>query len=176
MIASFLRFSSAVKCVAARFARADPTSHATRACTPASSRFVWIAHVTEWYWTPCSRLLPLTVSIFINAIKHLDRTRAYPHRCPSASTLSPAAAAAALTAGAVTLGGAAAPARAAGVPGGDKLLTGYKQLTYLLDNWDKETTYCESPGPMSCGHYICSKSLCLYGTANVQDASILHAV
>uniref|UniRef100_A0A0G4HPE9 Uncharacterized protein n=1 Tax=Chromera velia CCMP2878 TaxID=1169474 RepID=A0A0G4HPE9_9ALVE len=27
----------------------------------------------------------------------------------------------------------------------DRLLTGYKDIVYLLENWDKETTKCESP-------------------------------
>eukprot|EP00611_Tribonema_gayanum_P013728 TRINITY_DN2486_c0_g1_i1.p1 TRINITY_DN2486_c0_g1~~TRINITY_DN2486_c0_g1_i1.p1 ORF type:complete len:204 (+),score=68.62 TRINITY_DN2486_c0_g1_i1:48-659(+) len=57
----------------------------------------------------------------------------------------------ALLAGGLAIAGAvstaAAPAHAAStIPGGDRLLNGYKQLTYLLDNWDKETTSCDANG------------------------------
>eukprot|EP00611_Tribonema_gayanum_P013729 TRINITY_DN2486_c0_g1_i2.p3 TRINITY_DN2486_c0_g1~~TRINITY_DN2486_c0_g1_i2.p3 ORF type:complete len:128 (+),score=28.01 TRINITY_DN2486_c0_g1_i2:48-431(+) len=59
----------------------------------------------------------------------------------------------ALLAGGLAIAGAvstaAAPAHAAStIPGGDRLLNGYKQLTYLLDNWDKETTSCDANGAL----------------------------
>jgi hypothetical protein len=40
----------------------------------------------------------------------------------------------------------AAQAAASTVPGADRLVTGYKQLTFLLDNWEKETTRCDANG------------------------------
>lgn len=35
-------------------------------------------------------------------------------------------------------------AAADAVPGGDRILKGYTQLTYLLNNWEKETTSCDA--------------------------------
>jgi hypothetical protein len=40
----------------------------------------------------------------------------------------------------------AAQAAPSTVPGAERLVTGYKQLTYLLDNWEKETTACDANG------------------------------
>jgi len=56
--------------------------------------------------------------------------------------------AAALTGGAALLAGGARPARAAAeaFPGATRIQQGYAGLTYLLENWEKETTACDANG------------------------------
>jgi hypothetical protein len=39
-----------------------------------------------------------------------------------------------------------------------KILSGYQRLTYLLDNWDKETTFCGTKVDPYSGKQICEKS------------------
>jgi hypothetical protein len=39
-----------------------------------------------------------------------------------------------------------------------KILQGYQRLTYLLDNWDKETTFCGTKVDPYSGKQICEKS------------------
>jgi hypothetical protein len=39
-----------------------------------------------------------------------------------------------------------------------KILSGYQRLTYLLDNWEKETTFCGTKVDPYSGKQICEKS------------------